>query len=213
VVDVRFFEGFLAREAALLHTSDGQLEAALSLFGTSIEAFVRSGAGAQLVISLASLPALFQRLARTSAAKTLIGAMAREEGSFHQVPGLADLADRLDVQLGEEAAERFAAAGAAMDVRDAAAYALHQIDLARRAPDDRRQNAAGAAGQTVRETQVLHLIAGGASTREISERRFISAKTADNHIQHIYTKLYVTHRAAATRWASDHGVVEAGEPK
>jgi hypothetical protein len=133
VVDVRFFEGFLAREAALLHTSDGQLEAALSLFGTSIEAFVRSGAGAQLVISLASLPALFQRLARTSAAKTLIGATAREEGSFHQVPGLADLADRLDVQLGEEAAERFAAAGAAMDVRDAAAYALHQIDLVRRA--------------------------------------------------------------------------------
>ena len=32
--DVRFFEGFLARDAALLHTSDGQLETALTLFGT-----------------------------------------------------------------------------------------------------------------------------------------------------------------------------------
>ena len=215
--DVRFFEGFLARDAALLHTSDGQLETALSLFGTSIEAFVRSGAVAQLVISLASLPALFERLDRPSVAKTLIGAMAREEGSFHHVPGLADLADRLDVQLGEEAAERFAAAGAAMDVRDAASYALHQIDLARRALTTAGQNAAGAAGLTARETQVLRLIADGATTREISERLFISAKTADNHIQHIYTKLDVTNRAAATRWAFDHGVVAGtrgrGDPK
>ena len=70
---------------------------------------------------------------------------------------------------------------------------------------------AGAAGLTARETQVLRLIADGATTREISERLFISAKTADNHIQHIYTKLGVTNRAAATRWAFDHDVVEAGD--
>ena len=207
--DVRFFEGFLARDAALLHTSDGQLETALSLFGTSIEAFVRSGAVAQLVISLASLPALFERLDRPGVAKTLVGAMGREQGSAHHVPGLADLAGRLDVQLGQEAAERFAAAGAAMDVRDAASYAAHQIELARRALTAAGQHAAGAAGLTARETQVLRLIAGGASTREISERLFISAKTADNHIQHIYIKLDVTNRAAATRWAFDHDVVEA----
>ena len=55
---------------------------------------------------------------------------------------------------------------------------------------------------------MLRLIAEGATTREISERLFISAKTADNHIQHIYTKLGVTNRAAATRWALDQGVVE-----
>ena len=54
----------------------------------------------------------------------------------------------------------------------------------------------------------LRLIAGGSTTRDISERLFISAKTADNHIQHIYIKLAVTNRAAATRWALDHGVVE-----
>jgi len=54
---------------------------------------------------------------------------------------------------------------------------------------------------------VLRLIAEGATTREVSERLFISAKTADNHIQHIYTKLGVTNRAAATRWAMAHGLV------
>ncbi len=211
--DVRFFEGFLSRDAALVHTSDGQLETALSLFGTSIQAFVRSGAVAQLVISLASLPALFERLDRPGVARTLLGAVAREEGSSHHVPGLADLGDRLDEQLGQEASERFAATGRTMDVGDTAAYALHQIDLARRALTTSTQGAAGAAGLTAREAQVLRLIAEGAGTREISERLFISAKTADNHIQHIYIKLGVTNRAAATRWAFDHDVVQAGGTK
>ena len=153
--------------------------------------------------------ALFERLDRPGVARTLLGAMAREEGSAHHVPGLADLAARLEVRLGEEASERYAAAGAAMDVRDAAAYALHQIDVARRALTTAGMDAAGVAGLTARETQVLKLIADGANTREISERLFISAKTADNHIQHIYIKLGVTTRAAATRWAVDHDVVEA----
>ena len=60
---------------------------------------------------------------------------------------------------------------------------------------------------------MLRLIADGATTRAISEQLFISAKTADNHIQHIYTKLRVTNRAAATRWALDHGVVESAAPR
>jgi len=98
-----------------------------------------------------------------------------------------------------------------MDVRDAASYAVHQIELANRALTAAGQYGAGAAGLTARETQVLRLIADGASTREISERLFISAKTADNHIQHIYIKLGVTNRAAATRWAFDHEVVAAAD--
>ena len=84
--DVRFFEGFMARDAALLHTSDGQLESALTLFAASIEAFLHTGAVAQLVITLASLPALFERLDRPAVAGTLLGAMSREPGSFHHVP-------------------------------------------------------------------------------------------------------------------------------
>jgi DNA-binding CsgD family transcriptional regulator len=205
--DVRFFEGFLARDAALLHTSDGQLEAALTLFGTSIETFLRSGAVAQLVITLASLPTLFERLDRPAVARTLLGAMANEPASLHHVPTLADLGERLDARLGEEGAARFAAVGGAMDLNDAAAYAVHQIGLAGRALTASSQHGGGNARLTARETQVLRLIADGASTREISEQLFISAKTADNHIQHIYIKLGVTNRAAATRWALDREVV------
>ncbi len=205
--DVRFFEGFMARDAALLHTSDGQLETALTLFGTSIDAFLRTGAVAQLLITLASLPALFERLDRQAVAGTLLGAMAREPASFHHVPSLADLGQRLRDTLGDERPERWAATGAGLDLQEAAAYALNQIDVARQALVVAAQQGA-LAGLTAREMQVLVLIAEGATTRAISTRLFISAKTADNHIQHIYTKLGVTNRAAATRWALDHGVVE-----
>ena len=149
--DVRFFEGFMARDAALLHTSDGQLETALTLFGASIEAFLRAGAVAQLMITLASLPALFERLDRPAVAGTLLGAMAREPASFHHVPSLADLGQRLRDSLGDERPERWAATGAAMDLQDAAAYALNQIDVARQALAVAGQQGA-LAGLTARET-------------------------------------------------------------
>ena len=54
--------------------------------------------------------------------------------------------------------------------------------------------------------EVLQLVADGLSTREIAGQLFSSGKTADHHIQHIYTKIAVSNRASATRWAVDHGV-------
>ncbi len=37
---------------------------------------------------------------------------------------------------------------------------------------------------------------------------FISSRTAEHHIQNIYTKIGVSNRAAATRWAVAHRVVD-----
>jgi DNA-binding CsgD family transcriptional regulator len=133
--------------------------------------------------------------------------MARLPASFHHVPSLSDLGERLRDSLGPERADRCAASGAALDLTEAAAYALHQIGEASAALVAAGERG-GPAGLTAREAQVLALIADGATTRAVSERLFISAKTADNHIQHIYIKLGVTNRAGATRWALDHGLVE-----
>ena len=116
--DVRFFEGFMARDAALLHTSDGRLESALRLFAASIEAFMRTGGVAQPAITLASLPALFERLKQPAVAGTLLGAMSREPASSHHVLSLADLGPRLRDSLGGERPERWAATGAAMELQD-----------------------------------------------------------------------------------------------
>jgi HD-GYP domain-containing protein (c-di-GMP phosphodiesterase class II) len=62
-------------------------------------------------------------------------------------------------------------------------------------------------GLTRREVDVLRLAARGHTTREIADRLFISPKTADHHIQHIYGKIGVSTRAAAALWAMQHTVV------
>ncbi|KQO05793.1 hypothetical protein ASF06_17220 [Agreia sp. Leaf244] len=54
-----------------------------------------------------------------------------------------------------------------------------------------------AAGLTARERQVLDLIAEGLSNRQISERLFISAKTASVHVSNILRKLGAASRTEA----------------
>ncbi|HVE18936.1 MAG TPA: LuxR C-terminal-related transcriptional regulator [Ilumatobacteraceae bacterium] len=205
---VKFFEGFIGRDAARLHTSEGEPEAALALFGPAIESFHQAGNVAQLIITLASVPALFERIGRLDIAATLLGAISGEPASFHHVPELVDLGDRLAAQLGEERSKELTSAGATLDLNDSAAYAREQIEIARRTLIRQARHTIPA-GLTRREVDVLRLIAEGRATREIAEQLFISAKTADNHIQHIYTKLAVTNRAAATRWAIEHELVSS----
>ena len=62
---------------------------------------------------------------------------------------------------------------------------------------------------TTREVQVLQLLAGGLSNREIADRLVISRKTVGNHIEHIYSKLGVSNRAMASLFASRHGLLGA----
>ena len=62
-------------------------------------------------------------------------------------------------------------------------------------------------GLTRREVEVLRLAARGLTTSQIADRLYISPKTADHHIQHIYSKIRVSTRAAAALWAIEHAVV------
>jgi len=204
---VHFFEGFLARDAARLHTSDGEPEVALALFGQAIEAFQRVGNVPQLTITLASVPALFERLDRFEAAAVLLGAMSQQESSFHHVPELADLQARLVTKVGGKRTDELIMTGSAFDLNDAAVYARQQIDAARRDPALRaRQVRPG--GLSRRELEVLRLVAGGRTSGDIATELFISARTAEHHISNIYTKIGVANRAAATRWAVVNHVLD-----
>ena len=208
---VRFFEGFLARDAARLHTSDGEPEAALVLFGDAIAAFHRAGNIPQLIITLASVPALFERLERFDAAATLLGAMTQQESSFHHVPELAELEVRLAARLDGKQTRELITAGACFSLDDAAGYARRQIDVARRDPVPRvRQARPG--GLSRRELEVLRLLASGGTSTEIATQLFISTRTAEHHIQNIYTKIGVSNRASATRWAVTNQVVADAPP-
>jgi DNA-binding NarL/FixJ family response regulator len=64
------------------------------------------------------------------------------------------------------------------------------------------------AGLTDREVDVLRLCARGLTNKEIATRLEISTKTAGHHLQHIYGKIGVTTRAAATLFAMRNGLVE-----
>ena len=68
------------------------------------------------------------------------------------------------------------------------------------------------AGLTPREAEVLKLLARGHPNKEIARRLLLSPKTVSNHLEHVYSKLQVSSRAAATLYATQHGLVGAYEP-
>jgi DNA-binding CsgD family transcriptional regulator len=47
-----------------------------------------------------------------------------------------------------------------------------------------------------RERQIVMLAVNGMASKDIAERLFLSVRTVSNHLQHAYTKLGVTSRAA-----------------
>lgn len=63
-----------------------------------------------------------------------------------------------------------------------------------------------------RETEVLRLVARGASNREIAVSLHVSEATVKSHIGSIFAKLGVRDRAAAIVFAYDHGVVSVADP-
>jgi len=59
---------------------------------------------------------------------------------------------------------------------------------------------------SVREIEVLRLLAGGASNKEIGKSLHISTATVKTHLIHIYGKLGVDNRTAAVTVALDKGI-------
>ncbi len=61
-------------------------------------------------------------------------------------------------------------------------------------------------GLTPRELEVLKLVSLGMTDAAIGDALFISPRTASQHLRSIYGKLGVSTRAAATRYAVEHGL-------
>jgi DNA-binding NarL/FixJ family response regulator len=61
---------------------------------------------------------------------------------------------------------------------------------------------------TPRELEVLKLIAGGLSNKEIAQELIISEKTVKNHINNIFAKLHVNDRSQAVLYAIREGLVK-----
>ena len=59
---------------------------------------------------------------------------------------------------------------------------------------------------TERETEVLQLLAGGYSNREIAAALVLSEKTVARHMTNIFNKILFENRAGATAFALRHGL-------
>jgi DNA-binding NarL/FixJ family response regulator len=73
-------------------------------------------------------------------------------------------------------------------------------------PDDNTPE--GQVDLSERELEVLKLYAEGKSTREISEKLFISVKTVGTHKQHIFEKLDLKSNADMVKYAIKEGLIQ-----
>ena len=63
-------------------------------------------------------------------------------------------------------------------------------------------------GITAREVDVLVLVAGGATNREVAERLFISPRTVDKHVERLLQKTGATRRGLARDRAATPGCLD-----
>jgi DNA-binding CsgD family transcriptional regulator len=61
-------------------------------------------------------------------------------------------------------------------------------------------------GLTEREVEVLRAVAQGLTDTQVAERLIISPRTVHSHLNSIYSKLGITSRSAATRYAIEHNL-------
>src|SRR3954454_19825583 len=57
-----------------------------------------------------------------------------------------------------------------------------------------------------REHEILRLVAGGCTDKEIAEKLYISPRTVQNHLTRIREKTGLRRRAELTRWAMEHAL-------
>ena len=90
--------------------------------------------------------------------------------------------------LGAPAFDEAWAAGAALTLDDAVAYA-------RRGRGQRKRPTHGWESLTPTELQVVELVAAGLTNPQIGDRLFVSKRTVQAHLAHVFTKLGVSSRA------------------
>ncbi|HJT57965.1 MAG TPA: tetratricopeptide repeat protein [Ktedonobacteraceae bacterium] len=111
----------------------------------------------------------------------------------------------LRAHFGEQAYAALQAEGRAMPLQDLLTWHEGTASPAASHPPASAQQPSSStpAGLTRRELEVLRLLAEGLSNNQIAERLVISPRTVDNHLVSIYSKLHVSSRTAAARYAHE----------
>jgi predicted ATPase/DNA-binding CsgD family transcriptional regulator len=190
---------------------NGSLGAAEAFFAESFDLARRAGMKVQMSYALLGLA-----LATRDGADP--GWSARLHGAADQA--LADLGcaveplekrlaeqdrQRLRAAMGAEAFQAEYAAGRTLDPAQVLAFLVRPDAAAELAPTVVSGEAASVL--TLRELQVLKLIAQGLSNSDIAQRLVISEHTVHRHQSNIYRKLSFSSRTAAAAWCIRNGLV------
>ena len=208
----RGFMGLLSRPldnlgwAALL---GGELGRAKAQFGENLMLSRTLGDKETLLMSLEGLACVAGAEVGALQAARLFGAAEAlmEAIGYRLVPQERVVLEpyRVSVRsrLGEATWEEALAQGQAMELEKAIEYALSEGKPSTTTPSSTPEHPGGL---TSREVEVLGLVAEGLTNAQVAQRLFLSPRTVDTHLSSIYLKLGVSSRAAAMRFALEHGL-------
>ena len=100
--------------------------------------------------------------------------------------------------LGDNDFDRTWADGARLSMEEAIAYV-------RRGRGERKRPPTGWAALTPTERDVVRLLREGLANKDIASRLFVSPRTVETHLTHIYTKLGLKSRVQLVQEAARHG--------
>jgi predicted ATPase/class 3 adenylate cyclase/DNA-binding CsgD family transcriptional regulator len=100
--------------------------------------------------------------------------------------------------LGDKNFDSAWAEGAALSTEEAIAYA-------QRGRGERKRLVSGWASLTPTERDVVQLVSEGLGNKDIATRLFVSPRTVQTHLTHVYTKLGLTSRVQLAQEAARHG--------
>ena len=156
------------------------------------------------------LPDVMDILARLAAqaesypeAARLGGAAAAIRQRTGEVPyeiyraGFEASAAALRDAMGQHDFDAARAEGAALSTEEAIAYA-------RRGRGERKRPSTGWASLTPAELDVVRLVSAGLGNKDIATRLFISPRTVETHLTHVYTKLGLASRVQLAQEAARH---------
>ena len=177
----------LAREA-------GEVSGAEDLLHEALRAFHDGGDPSGVADVLESLAALVRELQNAEQAVRLLGAADGIRAALGCVrfpvrqPRYEAELSALREALSQEAFTAAWSAGASASLDDAVAYA-------ERGRGQRKRPLRGWASLSPAELRVVQLVAEGLTNPQIGERLFISPRTVQAHLSHVFAKLAVSSRA------------------
>ena len=192
--------GFVLYARARVAAADGELERAEDLAHQTLAIWRETNARTHAPDALELLASVAANQESHQEAARLYGAAE----SLRRVTGYirfavardsyASSVAHLREAMGDDAFDGAWSEGEALSFEEAIAYA-------NRGRGERRRPSIGWASLTPAETDIVRLVAEGLANKEIAARLFISPRTVQTHLTHIYTKLNLSSRVQLAKEA------------